>query len=301
MCSIDAKCGFGCQLHRISWCMIHAVMENRTMVMRPNAIREYGRDTECGSHWNCWFDNVSGCQVYAAARKSSLKDQKDFKTYSENPFTKHKDWLPPVLVERGLKNMTEMPTAWFVGQIVGWLLKYADELNATIEDFKAEMNLTRPVDVSLHVRRTDKVQAHRGEQTEAASHTFQEYMQHVDHLIYPNARHHDYYAEHEHTPVNIYVATDDPTLPNDFSNYPRYNFIYDERGMALASKQNTRYNAESLDRLLLDLRMMSEAEFFVGTFSSQISRIVVELMMARGLPDVPRRVHSVDAVYYAAE
>ncbi|KNC72175.1 hypothetical protein SARC_15272 [Sphaeroforma arctica JP610] len=73
------------------------------------------------------------------------------------------------------------------------------------------MGVTRPVDVALYIRRSDKV--NKGEKSEALLHTFREYMQHVDHLLYPDHVYHDYYDEENHKRVDIYVATDDTSIP----------------------------------------------------------------------------------------
>eukprot|EP01134_Creolimax_fragrantissima_P003414 CFRG3414T1 len=289
ICSIDANCGFGCQIHRISWCMTHAIMQNRTMILRPSSIRRYGDESSCGNRWNCWFEHVSSCEMYALPRTTSLKDQVSFKTYNEDPYGTHKNWIPPFLNERGLVNITEEPTSWYMGQVVGWLLRYNHRMTSIVETFCIKNGFEGAPDIGIHVRRSDKI----GQ--EANYHSFAEYMQHVDHFVYPYRSHHDYYEETLYENVTVYVATDDPKVPEQFKNYPQYKFWYNVNGMEQAASHDTRWTAESLDHLLLDLKMLSSAEYFVGTFSSQISRLVVELMMSRNLHDTPRRIHSLDS------
>ena len=48
--------------------------------------------------------------------------------------------------------------------------------------------------------------------------------------------------------------------------------------MALPKK---RYSSDSFENLLTDIYFMSKCDFFVGTFSSQLGRLIYELMQIK--------------------
>ena len=52
--------------------------------------------------------------------------------------------------------------------------------------------------------------------------------------------------------------------------YPSYKFISDGNISALASKTHTRYSAKSLYGVIFDVQMLSECDYIVCTFSSQV-------------------------------
>ena len=52
--------------------------------------------------------------------------------------------------------------------------------------------------------------------------------------------------------------------------YPSYEFVSDGNISTLASKVQTRYSVQSLYGVIFDVRMLSECDYIVYTFSSQV-------------------------------
>lgn len=111
----------------------------------------------------------------------------------------------------------------------------------------------------IHVRRTDKIG------TEAAFHSLDEYMQHVD----------EYYNQLElkqDVPVRrIYLASDDPKVLIDAkSKYPNYEVLGDPN-ISKSAAISTRYSDSSLFGIINDIHMLAMSDYLVCTFSSQVS------------------------------
>ena len=80
------------------------------------------------------------------------------------------------------------------------------------------------------------------------------------------------------------------------NRYPNYKFIFDESVAKSASVQ-ARYSPESAQGVILDIYFLSQCDYLVCTFSSQVCRLAYELMQTR-YPDASWRFKSLDDVYY---
>lgn len=162
---------------------------------------------------------------------------------------------------------------------------------------KKENFMSLFVPCRVHVRRTDKVG------TEAAFHPIEEYMVHVEEQFQLLARrvHVD--------KKRVYLATDDPSLLQEaktksvtlssppsspihpsipvnatfrpsFSTpplslsfrYPDYEFISDN-SISWSAGLHNRYTENSLRGVILDIHFLSQTDFLVCTFSSQVSSL----------------------------
>ena len=74
------------------------------------------------------------------------------------------------------------------------------------------------------------------------------------------------------------------------SRYPNYKFIFDEENAKSASLKS-RYTPDSAQGVILDIYFLSQTDFLVCTFSSQVCRLAYELMQAR-FPDASWRFRS---------
>uniref|UniRef100_A0A0L8FPF9 GT23 domain-containing protein n=2 Tax=Octopus bimaculoides TaxID=37653 RepID=A0A0L8FPF9_OCTBM len=99
------------------------------------------------------------------------------------------------------------PAVWWIGQFVRYLVRPQPALEKDINDTKKRLGFQNPI-VGVHVRRTDKVG------TEAAYHSLEEYMAHVE----------DYYRQlemskgHSIETKKVYLASDDPNVLADAVN-----------------------------------------------------------------------------------
>lgn len=80
------------------------------------------------------------------------------------------------------------------------------------------------------------------------------------------------------------------------SRYKNYNFLVDETNARTASLDK-RYSPESAQGVILDIYHLSQCDYLVCTFSSQVCRMSYELMQTR-FSDASWRFKSLDDVYY---
>ncbi|EMP40970.1 Alpha-(1,6)-fucosyltransferase [Chelonia mydas] len=176
------------------------------------------------------------------------------------------------------------PAVWWVSQFVKYLIRPQPWLEKEIEEATRKLGFKHPV-IGVHVRRTDKVG------TEAAFHPIEEYMVHVEERFQLLARrmHID--------KKRVYLATDDPSLLQEAkSKYPNYEFISDN-SISWSAGLHNRYTENSLRGVILDIHFLSQADFLVCTFSSQVCRVAYEIMQTLH-PDASAYFHSLDDIYY---
>ena len=106
--------------------------------------------------------------------------------------------IPRDLSERMTK-MHDDPSAWWIGQIIKYLLRYQPETQKMLDEAEKKMKFRSPI-VGIHVRRTDKVG------TEAAFHAIDEYMFHAAEFF------NRLEMRRKVDVRRIYLASDDPSV-----------------------------------------------------------------------------------------
>uniref|UniRef100_H2YFV1 GT23 domain-containing protein n=1 Tax=Ciona savignyi TaxID=51511 RepID=H2YFV1_CIOSA len=96
---------------------------------------------------------------------------------------------------------------------------------------------------------------------------------------------------------NIYIATDDDSIFSEAKQkYPNINFI--TNGMITKKAAvNSRYSDDGLVGIVADVRVLSHCDYVVCTMSSNVCRLVYELMQTLHT-DASKRLHSLDKSYY---
>ena len=78
-----------------------------------------------------------------------------------------------------------------------------------------------------------------------------------------------------------------------------FRFVYDKARIEKASNYISSFDRDNFLNLLVDVYTLSEAEFFVGTFTSNVGRFAFELMQSyRRKMDNSIRVKSLDRHFY---
>ncbi len=179
------------------------------------------------------------------------------------------------------------PGVWWVGQILKYLIQPQPKLQDKINKMASRYDFTHPI-VGVHIRRTDKLT-----DKEAQSHSIHEYMEHVEDWfklyskINPNSGH----------TKRVYLATDDPTVVKEAREaYKDYTFINNIEASESA-KTSTRYEDSSLMGIILDVHFLSQTDYLVCTFSSQVCRLAYEIMQSLHV-DASSYFYSLDDVYY---
>lgn len=286
VCTLNKGCGYGCQIHHVIYCLIVAYASNRTMVMNSVGWR-YSR-----KGWEGTFLPVSD-----TCRNVGFGTVYWGKPYNTNALIAHlpiidslfprplqlPQAVPRDLVDKILR-FNETPFHWWIGQLCAYLFRYQPSMIEKLKEKKKKIGFEAPI-VGLHVRRTDKIDL------EAAHHGIDEYMEWTK-LYYDRMQ-----LNSNITVRRVYLATDDKNLfAEAVGKYPGYTFVSDNEASKLADLDH-RHTEASLHGVITDIHLLSESDYLVCTFSSQVCRLAYEIMSSRHL-DASRKFHSLDDIYY---
>ncbi|XP_023662503.1 alpha-(1,6)-fucosyltransferase isoform X1 [Paramormyrops kingsleyae] len=288
VCNINKGCGYGCQLHHVVYCFMIAYGTRRTLILeshnwryatggwetvfRPVSDTCTDRTGSSTGHWS-GEDNDRNVQVIELPIVDSLHPRPPYLPLA----------IPEDLADR-LHRLHGDPSVWWVSQFVKYLNRPQAWLEKEIQETTKKLGFKHPI-VGVHVRRTDKVG------TEAAFHPIEEYMVHVEEQFEHLAR------RMRVDRKRVYLATDDPSLLQEAkSKYQDYEFISDNSISWSAGLPN-RYTENSLRGVILDIHFLSQTDFLVCTFSSQVCRVAYEIMQTLH-PDASSYFYSLDDIYY---
>ncbi|XP_044727696.1 alpha-(1,6)-fucosyltransferase [Chrysoperla carnea] len=292
VCNLNKGCGYGCQLHHLVFCLTMAYGTERTLILQSKGWR-YNK-----AGWDEIFQPVSNsCSTYHY--DTSIVEQWPGENDPEiihlsiiDNLIPTPEYVPPAIPEDISARLIRLhgdPIVWWVGQMLKYLLRPQQSLAEKLQQATRNLNFKSPI-VGIHVRRTDKIG------TEAAFHSIEEYMSHVN----------DYYdrlelmmstQNQQLDQRRVYIATDDPKVITAAKRqYPQYEIIGDTN-IAKIAAVSTRYTERSLFGIILDIYFLSKSDFIVCTFSSQVCRVAYELMQTYGL-DATNKFRSLDDIYY---
>ncbi|XP_052441865.1 alpha-(1,6)-fucosyltransferase-like [Carassius gibelio] len=288
VCNINKGCGYGCQLHHVVYCFMIAYGTQRVLILESHNWRYAPKG------WETVFRAVSDtCTDRSGASSghwSGEAHDRDVQVV-ELPIVDSLHPRPPYLplaipedLAPRLQRLHGDPSVWWVSQFVKYLVRPQAWLEKEIQETCGKLGFKHPI-IGVHVRRTDKVG------TEAAFHPIEEYMVHVE-------EQYQYMAQRGSVDKKrVYLATDDPSLLQEAKiKYPDYEFISDNSISWSASLHN-RYTENSLRGVILDIHFLSQTDFLVCTFSSQVCRVAYEIMQTLH-PDASAFFRSLDDIYY---
>ncbi|XP_051500318.1 alpha-(1,6)-fucosyltransferase-like [Myxocyprinus asiaticus] len=288
VCNINKGCGYGCQLHHVVYCFMIAYGTQRVLILESHNWRYAPKG------WETVFRPVSDtCTDRSGATTGHWSGEAhDYDVQVvELPIVDSLHPRPPYLplaipedLAPRLQRLHGDPSVWWVSQFVKYLVRPQAWLEKEIQDTAIKLGFKHPI-VGVHVRRTDKVG------TEAAFHPIEEYMAHVEEQF-------EYISQRVHVDKRrVYLATDDPSLLEEAkTKYTDYEFISDNSISWSASLHN-RYTENSLRGVILDIHFLSQTDFLVCTFSSQVCRVAYEIMQTLH-PDASSFFRSLDDIYY---
>ncbi|KAF4083823.1 hypothetical protein AMELA_G00121760 [Ameiurus melas] len=288
VCNINKGCGYGCQLHHVVYCFMIAYGTQRTLILESQNWRY------ATGGWETVFKPVSEtCTDRTGASTGHWSGENNDQAVQvvELPIVDSLHPRPPYLPLAIPEDLSERlqwlhgdPSVWWVSQFVKYLIRPQAWLEKEIHEATIKLGFKHPI-IGVHVRRTDKVG------TEAAFHPIEEYMLHVEDRFQSLARrmHID--------KKRVYLATDDPSLLQEAkAKYPDYEFISDN-SISWSAGLHNRYTENSLRGVILDIHFLSQTNFLVCTFSSQVCRVAYEIMQTLH-PDASSYFYSLDDIYY---
>ncbi|XP_078191279.1 alpha-(1,6)-fucosyltransferase isoform X3 [Callithrix jacchus] len=261
VCNINKGCGYGCQLHHVVYCFMIAYGTQRTLILESQNWRY------ATGGWETVFRPVSEtCTDRSGISTGHWSGEVKDKNVQvvELPIVDSLHPRPPYLPLAVPEDLADRlvrvhgdPAVWWVSQFVKYLIRPQPWLEKEIEEATKKLGFKHPV-IGVHVRRTDKVG------TEAAFHPIEEYMVHVEEHFQLLAR------RMQVDKKRVYLATDDPSLLKEAkTKYPNYEFISDN-SISWSAGLHNRYTENSLRGVILDIHFLSQADFLVCTFSSQV-------------------------------
>jgi len=310
-CDASKSCGFGCIFHHINYCLTIAVATGRTMILHstpPSSKFRYADSNFCGNGkdnaggYECYFKPLTSCttnmmmssvkgkfkKAHATAETAIASTDKhirvDMVESSRQTWARY--WTPDGLKEK-LKGIHMHADTWVKGQLERFTFRPNAAMEKHLSKLSGALNFKKPC-VGVHIRRTDKLIS------EAKLTPTHKYMDVVK----------EWFGNCTKTTGKkldeqpVYIATDEPAVLSELrANYKNFHFIMNEDAAHGAQKGSTRYSYSSMQGLMADIHFLSQCDYFVGTFSSQISRIIYELFSYyRG--DATFLVRSLDSVWY---
>ncbi|KAK9503147.1 hypothetical protein O3M35_011775 [Rhynocoris fuscipes] len=285
VCKLNKGCGYGCQLHHAVYCFIVAYGTQRTLILQSKGWK-YNK-----KGWEQVFKPVSDTCTEVTGPVHNWPGSPESPAVMlgvVDSVTPRPPFIPLVvpkdLADR-ISRLHGQPSVWWVGQFLKYLLRPQPPTTDLLKDAANKFKFQRPI-VGVHIRRTDKVG------TEAAFHSADEYMMHVE----------EYYKQlyfNSTSPVvkRIYLASDDDKVFAEIRNkYRDYEVLGDSK-IAKSAALSTRYSGSSLNGIIMDIYFLSQTDYLVCTFSSQVCRVAYEIMQSLH-PDASTKFRSLDDIYY---
>ncbi|XP_014253946.1 alpha-(1,6)-fucosyltransferase [Cimex lectularius] len=284
ICKLNKGCGYGCQLHHAVYCLLVAFGTERTLILQSRGWR-YNKNG-----WEQVFQPVSDtCREvkspitpWPGTPNSPAVLLGIIDSVSPRP-----PYLPlavPKDLAERIERLHGDPSVWWVGQFLKYLLRPQPATTDMLQKAAVNFKFQHPI-VGVHIRRTDKVG------TEAAFHHVEEYMSHVEEYF-------KILSLSQPVPIKrVYLASDDVNVFAEIKKkYPDYEVIGDPK-IAKTAAVSTRYSDNSLNGIIMDIYFLSQSDYLVCTFSSQVCRVAYEIMQSLH-PDAASRFRSLDDIYY---
>ncbi|CAG7832435.1 unnamed protein product [Allacma fusca] len=296
-CGHNDPCGLGCQLHHRAACLLMSYTLGIPLIHDSKTAWPFT------SPWQEVYERLgSGCKVNAKTifvtwrqghlpvlhfgrACSSFPSLCPLESQIEYPL------LAGVPIPKGLLNIIKMnhedPFLWYLGQFIKFTIKNSKKMQRVIAASARGMNIIgkTPV-VGLHVRRTDKIF-----EASDSYHELGDYMKIAGEYF-------DTFHELDASPRTVYIASDDHTvLEKAKTSYtlPVWRIL----GLTSHTtfyNQPERNSDQSLKSIVQDIFFLSQSKFLVCGLSSNVCRLVFELLAAQ-YADVNSRLKSMDGSY----
>ncbi|CAM1304727.1 Uncharacterised protein r2_g1461 [Pycnogonum litorale] len=272
-------------IHLLFYCFHVGVMMNRTVVFDS---KQWSYTT---NGWQDVFEPPSKtCLIYQRAvnwpGKSDSMVIKQAWLPAATKWSEAEKWVLPKHLIDEIKTVSSNPVAWWIGQIVKYLIKP----NRIVKEMIRKRINTLPrrkLVVGIQVRRTDKA-------PEADPTPVSKYFEKID----------EFYAARniiDYRDRIVYLATEEITVWKDIrEQFPSYKVFGDVDSTRMANVDNTRYTVVSARQLIADLFVLSKSDFIVCTLSSNLCRLIYEILMSSGIDesDLSKHLVSVNGVWH---
>ncbi|CAH1789728.1 unnamed protein product [Owenia fusiformis] len=299
-CKLKDGCGFGCGVHHLLYCLIMAYALQRTLIIDDGKFR-YSKDglkeflrpvTPCTVgdlpmsvgeiYMNTLNSDRAQSDIIANKQAVALPLIDGF----GGELSKYLPYSVPRDLGERLMNIHGHPIVWWIGHILSYIMTPNEQFQKYLDDLKSQIQFKHPI-VGVHVRRGDKIAQ------EAEFHALSEYMEKVD----------EYFKQLKHDGADInkmyvYIATDDPGVIKEAeTKYPQYTYVLNSTNSRTTGHGGSQYTSIGFRGILTDILLLSQTDFLVCTFSSQVCRCAYEIMQTLHI-NAHDRFRSLDDSYY---
>ncbi|XP_077974253.1 alpha-(1,6)-fucosyltransferase-like [Styela clava] len=264
VCNMINQAGFGSELHTILKCFLPAFKQQRTMI---HHMKGWKYDPEGWSHL---FAPLSDCDETKYTGHSNTQIVNGNAVY---PTGYDFISIPSEISQDIIQNHAD-PFAWWMAQFIGYAMRMRPEFVNQLDRTAQEIKFTNPI-AGMHIRRGDKLIR------EAKKHEVEEYMFFIE----------NWFDEQNIKQRTVYVTTDDDKVYQELTTkYPSYNFL-------TTPTDTMQRGLNALQGIVTDVYLLSLCDFVACTGSSNICRLVYELLTFNH-HDASTRWQSVDDMYY---
>nr|XP_039250584.1 alpha-(1,6)-fucosyltransferase-like [Styela clava] len=280
ICNVTNVCGFGCETHSLTNCLMQAFRYERTLVYNSKGWK-YADDG-----WEYAFQPLGKCNMSNAVTAIDQIGESEHKRVIKKRAMHAPNWLlwsvPAELSQIVLPDHGQ-PFVWWISQFIAYVTRYQPWLANNIDEISNKIFFKSPI-AGIHVRRGDKVKK------EAVRHEVEEYMFFVqiwfEQLLLKNKT----------IVPTVYLATEDArVLPELRNKYPTYKFIT-QKVLNVTRKRTDRYVEGGLEGIITDIHFLAKCDYLVCTLSSSVCRTAYDIMTYRNI-DASTQFQSVDTLY----
>ncbi|XP_078483449.1 alpha-(1,6)-fucosyltransferase-like [Ciona intestinalis] len=275
------NCGFGCVMHDLTNKLNIATSYNKTMILKTST-SIYMRTQNMSDI----LEPISEkCQLPIKGKWSKADT---FTNLMKKKLSYIKEVVPgrayafryPVFTEEMWGNVEAFhsdPMGWWISQMLKSLFKPKPKLQERIDRYAENVDFSSPI-VGVHVRRTDKLTLPK---EFAVYRPLSEFRIHVEMVRGYDLRTRQDLATRPKVERRVYLASDDLA-------------VWDEER---ASEVKTRDTKSGLEDIIIEATLLSKCNFFVGTLSSEIGQMAIEMKQSTQLQDVFYDVRSIEYDY----
>ncbi|CAH1802313.1 unnamed protein product, partial [Owenia fusiformis] len=294
----DNKWGFGSITQHILFCLSMAVKLKRVLVLQV--------DTMAPDDWFNYFQPPSGkCSLdsisfdaYRTWPKGEKGNTPEIFNISGSEF--HKSKLIKLTLPRwnftnfdkfvpyGLQALAQedigklrhthrCPEIWSLGQYAKYLFRLQPDFEKSLSVLKTRLGYNTNT-IGIHIRRGDKIKKVPYTSIEKYISTAEEYFTNKNSS---GGRR------------SVYIASDEGKIFKELSEkYPDFTFVYNNNETKYKRKRTDMFN-----EIITDVILLAQADYFIGTYSSNIGRLVHQLRQGRYI-DGTCASHSLDMEYF---
>jgi hypothetical protein len=275
------KGGFGQEVRKLAYQLAIAYAENRTLVLDTSTPWKYTDKELCPEQsFYCYFKPITQCTMEDVKRvneqngggetlpiwsEDSPNDPVVFGHYNTSK------WRYFTPTEYG----TLLSLEWFRSELLFYLLRANEFTTNFVEEEKKILGLPTDLDrplpyIVIHVRGGDK-------HTEYKLHPFQEYLNKAK------------WFKTLYGVRNIFLVSDDAQTITQAQEEPEgFNIIWTRNDREEGGSQEISEVGHSvMVKVLKDIFIASQCQFWIGTLSSNFGDTIWELMVARNAGTVP--------------